>query len=44
MSGKLVFITIAIAIPLGAAADYVAGDLNNQGRLLANVEAKYNQA
>jgi hypothetical protein len=31
MSGKLVIVTIAIAIPFGAAAGYVVGDLTNQG-------------
>jgi hypothetical protein len=31
MSGKLVIVTITIAIPFGAAAGYVVGDLTNQG-------------
>jgi uncharacterized membrane protein YeaQ/YmgE (transglycosylase-associated protein family) len=31
MSGKLVIVTIAIAIPFGAAPGYVVGDLTNQG-------------
>jgi uncharacterized membrane protein YeaQ/YmgE (transglycosylase-associated protein family) len=31
MSQKLVIVTIAIAIPFGAAAGYVVGDLTNQG-------------
>jgi len=30
MSQKLVIVTIAIAIPFGAAAGYVVGDLTNQ--------------
>ena len=31
MSEKLVIVTVAIAIPFGAAAGYMVGDLTNQG-------------
>jgi hypothetical protein len=34
VSEKLVIVTVAIAIPFGAAAGYVVGDPTNQGRRL----------